>query len=291
MNVTGARKSGRNITRFRNPFCVLTLAACALVSLPVRSSALTVPVTVNVAGSGPNQTIGFINANGGFAGNGAVASGLRADFTFSNAFSSLDNNYDFDWVNVCTKQTFGVSGPSALFPNTPNIDPIPAEDDKLPYYYNSTEWFTNNEFVQGFPIHADNSSSTFFDIPNQPADRTFYFLTFLVLRDNGAYTLNGASNTFSVLAGFSWQYQGADGNFNTQRGTSTVVSAVSINQDAVDIINGAITNSPDFGNWTVTINPTLVPEPSTAFLVLVGYTSLLLRCSKRHAKARSTRES
>ncbi|HEV3165673.1 MAG TPA: hypothetical protein VGZ22_16720, partial [Isosphaeraceae bacterium] len=108
---------------------------------------ITVPVQANVEGFAGLQTIGSIVADGGFAGTGTGGSGLRADFTFANNFGYLDSRYDFDWVNVMTKQDFtpvssGGSGPSALFPNPPNIDPIPQEDDNLPFYYNMKEWFT-----------------------------------------------------------------------------------------------------------------------------------------------------
>jgi hypothetical protein len=254
----------------------------------VSAAMITVPVRAMVQGFGGDQTIGTIVADGGFAGNGVAGSGLRADFTFANNFGFLDNRYDFDWVNVLTKQDFttvanGGSGPSALFPNPPNIDPIPREDDNLPFYYNRAEWFDRNSFG-GVQIHAERQFSRFLDIPNQPADRTFHFLAFLVLRDQGAYTLDGDTK-FCVLAGFSWQYQGADGDFGRNRGTSTAIGSVAINQDVIDIINGAINSegaklddfdkSEKFDGWSAMRGCILeAPEPPSSILLSLGMLSV-----------------
>ncbi len=270
------------------PFCVtqcLLLTVFTLFTGQLVSAAVTIPVQVDVGQAGNSQTIGTIVADGGFAGLGTVGSGLRADFTFADHFGFLDDRYDFDWVNVLTQQDFtstddGGSGPSSLFPNPPNIDPIPQEDDNLPFYYNQSEWFTNNTFA-GVQIHEEGQYSRFLDIPNQPADRTFYFLSFLVLRDDGAYTLDGETE-FCVLAGFSWSYQGAEGDFDSNRGTSTAVGSVTINQDVIDILTAGLQSegaqiggldfkSDRFADWSAESDCTLVPEPSSLLLLGWGF--------------------
>jgi len=264
----------------------LALAAIALV-LPGRAAtAIMVPVRADLLGPGGEQTIGNIVADGGFAGNGTVGAGLRADFTFAKNFGYLDDHYGFDWVSVLTKQEFksvadGGNNASALFPNPPNIDLIPQKDDSLPFYYNDNEWRTKNMFA-GVQIHDERKYSRFLDVPSQPADRKFDFLTFLVVRDNGAYTLDG-KKSFCVLAGFSWQYQGAARNPGDNRGTSTAVGAVAVNQDAIDTLTTALTSggaqindvetmfkADPFTGWSAMRGCKLVPEPTALSLLLVG---------------------
>jgi hypothetical protein len=270
----------------------LAVAAIALVLPGRESAAIMVPVRADLLGPGGEQTIGTIVADGGFKGLGTVGAGLRADFTFAKNFGYLDDRYDFDWVNVLTKQEFksvadGGNNASALFPNPPNIDLIPQKDDSLPFYYNDNEWRTKNTFG-GVQIHADGEYSRFLDVPSQPADRKFDFSTFLVLRDHGAYTLDGKT-TFCVLAGFSWQYQGAAQNPGDNRGTSTAIGSVTINQDAIDTLmkalnsEGAQINDAEtmfkadpFTGWSAMRGCTLVPEPAAMSLLLVGLGMLWL---------------
>lgn len=276
------------------PFGVV---AITLLVPALLSAAVMVPVKAHVQGVGANQTIGEIVADGGFAGLGTVGAGLRANFNLAPNFGYLDDRYDFDWVSVLTKQDFtsvadGGNDASGLFPNPPNIDPISQESDNLPFFYNDNEWRVTNKYG-GVQIHAEREYSRFLDVPSQPADRKFHFLTFLVLRDHGAYTLDGMK-TFCVLAGFSWQYQGAARNPDDNRGTSTAVDSVTINQGVIDILStalssgGAKINDPEtmfkaapFTGWSAIRDCTLVPEPSTLGLLLTALAAMLPQCRRR----------
>jgi hypothetical protein len=131
--------------------------------------------------------------------------------------------------------------------------------------------------------------SRFLDVPNQPADRKFDFLTFLMVRDNGAYTLDG-KKSFCVLAGFSWQYQGAAKNPGENRGMSTAVGAVAIDQNAINTLTTALASggahindaetmfkADPFTGWSAMRGCKLVPEPTALSLLLVGLGMLMSR--------------
>jgi hypothetical protein len=265
----------------RLSWTIVCLAATA-----ASAGTLTVPVQASVQGSATPQQIGSIAVNDQFAGKGTVKAGLTATFTFANAFKSLDDKYDFDWVQVATSQTTPM-GSTAFFPGTlPTIDPKPSQDpDKYPFYYSMAEWNANT--FAGQTIHTDNVSSTFGDVPAQINGFVFNFSTYLVVRDQGVWSLGGMKQ-FCVLGGFTWTYSGAGATISAtdNQGSSAVGMAIPggpIAAAQIDTINSAISNAVTASGNDATYvtwknaainNCVLVPEPSA--LPLAAWACLLL---------------
>jgi hypothetical protein len=269
----------------------------------LRAETLNVPIKANV--NGTMQTIGGVSVNDKFPGANAdaVKSGLTATFSFETKFGFLDKYYDFDWVQIVTAET-KPEDDELFFPTPlPTIDPRPSDNpDKYPFYYSMKEW-NDNEFIR--KIHEDGKSSIFDDVPNRPKGSIFSFTNFLVVRDNGKWSLGG-KKMFCVLGGFKWTYSGDDGTLNKNRGSSTIGDAIAspVTAGNIDSINAAIANGAasanddDYRAWKMaaTNSCTLVPEPpavSAAFIALNGlltsswsFRSRRARpCKPRHSSA------
>jgi hypothetical protein len=261
----------------------------SLVAGVASAGTLNVNIMANVMGYANPVQIGSITANDQFAGLGTGNVGLTATFNFGGSFGFLDNSYDFDWVQVVTAQTTPPGG-TAFFPGTlPTIDPIASQNpDKYPFYYSKTEWNANT--FAGQTIHVDSLSSTFGDVPKQTNGFVFNFSTYLVVRDQGKWSLSG-TNGFDVLGGFSWTYTGSGTNFladGTNQGSSAVGSALNGGNAQVTQINTAIAdaiaasgNDATYKTWAGSAVNTLVlvPEPSAGWFLLAA-TGVLI--SRRH---------
>lgn len=262
--------------------CGRSIAVAALLVISaqetLRGAMLTVPVKANITGYVAYQEIGSIVANDRFRGLGGPTtdpSGLTATFTFADKFSFLDKRYDFDWVQIVDAE----AGMADFFPRPlPTIDPRPAANpDKYPFYYSKAEWNANS--FAGQTLHVDGKTSTFGDVPNQPKDTVFSFSAFLVVRDHGQWLLDGMKK-FCVLGGFTWTYAGADGSFDSNRGTSTVGDGIvgPLDPRTIDRINSAIAssaeaaNSDPFRTWKNAAMGTcaLIPEPSSFALAAMA---------------------
>ncbi|MBL8962622.1 MAG: hypothetical protein KF787_06330 [Phycisphaeraceae bacterium] len=229
----------------------------------------TIDVNGKVQGFGTPQKIGSIAVEpgkaDGFQGSGH-ASFMNGYFTFTNAFKSLDDTYDFNWINVVRRET----GPAlGLFSKTPNMDP--EMEDTFPHYYTEAEWITDNK-LNGRTLRGDQSFTQFIDFPKQPKERGFDFSTFLILQDNNKFALDGKKQ-FLVLAGWEWNYQGDDDfDGSKKNGVSTFGKAVTIDKTARDLITEAMANGKDgrFNGWTVLETFTMVPSPATVALACLG---------------------
>jgi hypothetical protein len=279
----------------RQPALFALALGALLIPQSVSAATLTVPVRANVQGFPAIQTIGSIVADDkfrGLSGPESVASGLTATFTFNNAFHFLDDFYEFDWVQIVNAE----GGDRDFFPRPlPTIDPRPAHNpDSYPFYYSMAEWAAN--MFAGQVLHQERMFSTFGDVPNQPAGTTFSFSAFLVVRDANSYSLGG-SNQFCVLGGFEWMYAGADGDFDNNRGTSTVGDPIigPLDPRLIDRINLAIdsaaaaADNDTYRSWRNAAlgNCTLIPEPGTTMMLLLG-AGLLLPLHRWLARRKSS---
>jgi hypothetical protein len=261
------------------------IVALVLAAATALGGTITVPVRARVDETG-FQKIGQIVADDRFRGDApatAAASGLKATFTFDNGFGYLDQQYDFDWVQIVTEE----AGARNFFPDPlPTIDPRPAGNpDDHPFYYSVAEWQANA--FAGETLHVDGMTSTFADVPNQPEGTVFSFSTFLVARDQGMWSVGGA-NVFCVLGGFTWTYEGASGDFDHNRGTSTVGDAIVAPLDPrlVDRINAAVFNASEvdgsdiYKAWRNGAIAThiLIPEPTGATLAVCFVIGLSALC-------------
>ncbi len=253
------------------------LAVAFFIIAPCRDGrALTILVRADLPGASGRPTIGTLVANNNFDGH---PSGMNGHFTFADRYAYLDKYYQFDWVNIVTDEPREASG---LWPEYPAVDPqAPPQnnnEDDEPYYYNRGEW-DRNTFADE-TIHEEGKFSQFIDFPNQPETRTIEFMAFLVARDiRDADKRQFDDKRFCALAGWDWTYDGAEGDFDTRRGTSTVGSSIETRDPrVVDIINAAIANEANdsFEGWAALHTCTLVPEPGTlALLVGAGFVALL----------------
>lgn len=251
---------------------ILSLAAAS-----AEAALVTVDVKAKIAGKAKPQTIGTIKADGGFTG---VPSGMNGFFEFAKGYGYLDDTYDFDWLNICTAE----KGDSGLFAKKPAFDPQPdpivAGEDKIPFYYNDTEFHKNNKF-SGKTIHEDGKSSQFIDFPKLPKDQGFEFSAFLAIRDNGKYSLSGKLET-CILAGWTWKYDGDDKFGTGNNGTSTAIASITIDDKVVKLFGDCVTNNDSFKGWSAVIGcelPKNVPTPGA--LAVLGLGGLLAARRRR----------
>lgn len=259
----------------------LVLVGVLLAAGTAQAAIHTIDVNAKVQGHAAAQKVGAIAVEtakkDGFGSSGH-ASFMNGYFTFTNAFKSLDDTYDFNWINVVRKETGPASG---LFSKTPNMDP--ESEDTFPHYYTEAEWITNNKFGTRV-LREDRVFTQFIDFPKQPKERGFDFSTFLILQDHNKFALDGKKQ-FLVLAGWEWNYQGDD-NFdpvnNTPNGVSTFGKTLTIDKAARDLITEALANGKDdrFKDWVVLESFTMVPTPASAALASLG---ILVACRRRRA--------
>lgn len=233
--------NGRFVRLLVRHVALLIIAGLAIAAFSPRAYALSINVNANVSGVGQPQ-IGTIDVT-------SSGNNVKGKFTFANGYKQLDDCYDFKWVNVINK----VGANSALFPNNkyPAIDPqgtsVNAGEDNQPFYYSDAEW-TAGKFGST-TIRSEENYSLFTDSPFRQAPNGWTFMTYLVVQD--VHVGFFPANSFCVIAGFSWSYAGGT-DPNTAPGTSTVGSALTIDDNAVANINTAIgnANNNDFAGWT-----------------------------------------
>ncbi|MGE3165490.1 MAG: hypothetical protein AB7O52_11335 [Planctomycetota bacterium] len=152
------------------------------------------PVYLNFQGI-PNTPVGTIEVT-------TAGAGLEAGFQFAPDYESLDDWYDFRWVNIVVAYFVNgapVDADGDGNPDDPVVGELPAVDpqvgqnvpgalpaglgDNLPFYFNDANWNAN----QPAGIHVERSGSTFvdarFDDPGPGNVSVILFETYLVARN------------------------------------------------------------------------------------------------------------
>lgn len=267
--------------RVRTSHVLTVVAAAVALSACTSASAFDVKSTVNGAA---NTKIGTITLN---TGTGTSSNHLTGKFEFTNPYGSLDQCYEFKWVNIINK----VGANSSLFDEYPAIDPQAppknAAEDTAPFYYNdTTEWGPGTFGAE--TIRQDGAFSMFSDSPFRVTPNGWTFKTYLVAQMTGS-----TAKEFCVLSGFSWSYAGGTDN-QTDPGVSTAGSELSVTQAAIDEINTAMDTArgDDVGptrpmaDWVAMKDCNLVCVPEASTLVgIVSYASLGLVLMRRRRAA------
>ncbi len=252
----------------------------ALPSLAL-AAATTIAVNGTVKGFDKPQQVGSIAVEAGKKdGKGweGEPSFMNGYFTFMDKFRKLDDTYDFNWINVCTKVT---GDPTTIFSKIPSMDP--ETDDAYPHYYSQDEWIKDNKFGSR-TLHGDRSYSQFIDFPGRGKGNGFDFSTFLILQDDKKFELDGKKQML-ILAGWTWHYEGDDGE--RPKGTSTVGKEIAVDKTSIDLITTALKNGKDdnFKGWSAisTFTMDMASAPSPGSLMLAGCGTLLVLKRRRRA--------
>jgi len=221
-----------------------------------------------------------------------VAGDISATFTAAPnlAAAMLQCCGHFNWMNIVISATANSTpqdpNNNANHAATPWIDPADGGSfgfgfndpaDHLPFYY-------DEQPVAGGGIQLAGQIAgnvlNYFDHPNNAANVTWTFETYLVLiRGNAGQT---DDRHFTPLVGFTWVFTE---NATATGSTITGLGALPINAARITSINNALAapQNNNFNTWSAISADQMCPEPGTVIMMFGGLALVTFRKFRRAA--------
>jgi hypothetical protein len=212
--------------------------------------------------SGPLNmgTITFTPENPGLPADDAMwanRGGAKMESSFNQTNAMLQ--CEFRWIQ-------GVMSGTGTIGTPPYLDPF-NRDDGLPYYWTETE------------NTAANNGKMFQDIPSQNKANNGNSIHF----EAAFVAVDQANMKVHYLKGFTWGYAIEAGgtvnldNFAWRTTPTAALTGLVTAWDASATSPYAGNGTPDGWMWTDTCPCTMIPEPSSFILVVIGLTGLASR--------------